>query len=114
MAEDMRHQLASDFAHRLVASAGATYPELPILEASQLKAHDLVEAGLLTEPQHHDLFMVTAWDALNDPGRAVSSEVLAATLAADLVARIGLFPAEELQRMARAALDPGQGVPRTK
>ena len=112
MAEDTRHQLASDFARRLVASAAATYPELPIIEASQLKARDLVQAGLLTEPQHHDLFMVTAWDALNNAGRAASSEMLAATLAADIVARSGLFPPDELQRMARVTLDPGQGVPR--
>ena len=107
MVEDIRHELALDFARRLVSSAAQTYPDLPVLEAVQLKAHDLQEAGLLTEPQHHDLFMVAAWDALQEPGRAVAPEELAARLAADLVARTGLFSHDELQRLARLKLDPG-------
>ena len=108
MVEDVRHQLASDFARRLVSCAAQTYPELPVLEAMQLKAHDLLGAGLLTEPQHHDLFMVAAWNAMDEPGRAVAPEELAALLAADLVARAGHFSPDELQRLARVKLDPGQ------
>jgi hypothetical protein len=87
-------------------------PELPVLEAMQLKAHDLLEAGLLTEPQHHDLFMVAAWDALDQPRRVVAREELAARLAADLVAEEALFSSDELQRLTRVRLDPGQGLPR--
>jgi len=108
VAEDVRHQLASDFAHRLISSAAWTYPELPVLEAVQLKAHDLQEAGLLTEPQHHDLFMVAALDAPVEPGQAVTPQELAARLAADLVARTGLFSPDELQRLARVKLDPSR------
>lgn len=78
----------------------------------QLKAHDLQEAGLLTEPQHHDLFMVAALDAPNEPGRAVAPEELAARLAADLVARRDLFSPDELQRLTLVKLDSGQEVPR--
>jgi hypothetical protein len=105
MVEDIRHQLASDFARRLVACAALTYPELPVLEATQLKAHDLQEAGLLTEPQHHDLFMVTAWESLEEPGRTITQEEITRRLAADLVSRLGLFPPAELQRLSRVALD---------
>lgn len=112
MAEDVRQQLASDFAHRLVLSAAQTYPELPVLEATQLRAHDLLAGGLLTEPQHHDLFMAAAWEALDEPGRTVAPEEIAARLAADLAARTGLFSPDELQRLSRVKLDPGQEVPR--
>jgi hypothetical protein len=104
--EDIREKLASDFAQRLVSRAAQTYPELPVLEATQLKAHDLQEAGVLTEPQHHDLFMVAAWDALDQPGRGVASGELAARLAANLVSSAGLFSLDELQRLARVKLDP--------
>lgn len=112
MAQDNRHQLAADFAHRLVSSAARTYPELSVLEAMQLRARDLVDAGLLTEPQHHDLFMVAAWDALGAAGRVVASEELAARLSDDLVSKAVLFSSDELQRLARIKLDPGQGIPR--
>lgn len=78
----------------------------------QLKAHDLLEAGLLTDPQHHDLFMVAAWDALDQPGHVVAQEELAGRLAADLIAKKSLFSPDELQRLARVRLDPGQGLPR--
>ncbi len=91
MVEDIRHELATDFARRLVASAAEAYPDFPVLEAVQLKAHDLQEAGLLTEPQHHDLFMVAALDAPDEPGQAVKPDELAARLAADLVSKPGLF-----------------------
>ena len=83
-----------------------------MLEATQLKAHDLLEAGLLTDPQHHSLFMVAAWDALDQPGRVVSQEELAGRLAVDLLAKQSLFSPDELQRLARVRLDPGQGLPR--
>jgi hypothetical protein len=108
--EDIRQKLASDFAQRLVSCAAQTYPELPVLEATQLKAHDLQEAGVLTEPQHHDLFMVAAWDALDQPGRVVLPEELAARLAANLAANVSLFSSDELLRLARVKLDSGQGV----
>ena len=83
-----------------------------MLEAMQLKAHDLLEAGLLTDAQHHDLFMVAAWDALDQPGRVVAQEELAGRLASDLVAKQSLFSPEELQRLTRVKLHPGQGLPR--
>jgi hypothetical protein len=107
--EDDRQNLAFDFAQRLVSGAAQTYPDLPVLEATQLKAHDLREAGVLTEPQHHHLFMVAAWDALDQPGRAVAPEELAARLAASLAANAGLFSSDELRRLARVRLDPGRG-----
>jgi hypothetical protein len=110
MVDDLRHQLASDFAHRLVSSGARTYPELPVLEATQLKAHDFQEAGLLTEPQHHDLFMVVARDVPDELARTMTPDELAAWLAADLVIRTGLFSLDELQRLARIALDPGRYV----
>ena len=111
MAEDIRHELAVDFVRRLVSSAAQTYPDLPVLEAVQLKAHDLQEAGLLTEPQHHDFFMVAALDAPDEPGQAVESDELAARLAADLISKPRLFSIEELQRLARVKLDAGHWAP---
>jgi hypothetical protein len=110
MAEDLRHRLASDFAQRLVLSGALTYPELPVLEAMQLKAHDLQEAGLLTEPQHHDLFMVGARDIPDESGRVMTPDELAAWLAADLVFSTSLFSLDELERLARITLDPGRYV----
>jgi|GEM_PF-3330565 len=111
MAEDVRHVLATDFAHRLVASAAQTYPDFPVLEATQLKAHDLQEAGLLTEPQHHDLFMVAALDTPDEPAEAVAPEELAARLADDLIAQLGLYSIEELQRLALIKFDAGPETP---
>jgi len=109
MIEDVRHQLASDFAHRLVSSAARTYPDLPVAEATQLKAHDLEEAGLLTEPQHHDLFLAAAWSIPDQPGQATQPDGLAERLAADLVVRRDLFSPDEFRRLAKVELDSVAG-----